>query len=374
MSSQSCQTYESLLISPNWNNQNKINLENKKKSKGMFSKLMLKLKGNKSKATSKHSGCTYTKRSNNCFNFDQQNVDDKLQKQSNGDFIYYKAVKPQQINKKKAEPTPIGDAWNFDTKSLKAVEKNSSVFYDTEKTYCDSSENCKKKRSLVVEVRYKGFELTDGEKDFVRKNLTDALKKIMKNKKSEVCSEGSICQTTVCDSATTCNNNIKPKLDAKNCKCCGHHSKSDTTLSSDFAETNSQLLTDASRLSLPKYPNYKTSLITSTCISETSVDESSKNESLVSSPFKAQNIYKKSSQETFTRKTTTRDRLKSDEPPTKDAGNLGATTKDARELLKPATKVTKELGERYVRSAFRLLEVERRLARADRTLNLLKNK
>ena len=101
MSSQSCQTYESLPISSNWNNQNKINLENKKKSKGMFSKLMLKLKGNKSKATSKHSGCTYTKRSNNCFNFDQQNVDDKLQKQSNGDFIYYKAVKPQQINKKK---------------------------------------------------------------------------------------------------------------------------------------------------------------------------------------------------------------------------------------------------------------------------------
>ena len=85
-----------------------------------------------------------------------------------------------------AEPTPIGDAWHFDTKSIKAVEKNSSVFYDTEETYCDVSESCKKKRSLVVEVCYKGFELTDGEKNFVRNNLTDALKTIMKNKKSEV--------------------------------------------------------------------------------------------------------------------------------------------------------------------------------------------
>jgi len=370
MSSQSCPTYESLPISSNWNNQNKITLENKKKSKGMFSKLMLKLKGNKSKTTSKYSSRTYTKRNKKSFNFNQQNANKKLQEQSNGDCIYYKAVNPQQINKKKAEPT--GDAWDFDTKSLKAVEKNSSVFYDTEETYCDASD--KKKRSLVVEVRYKGFELTDGEKDFVRKKFDDALKKIMKNKKSEDCSEGSICQTIVCDSTTTCNNNIKPKIDAKNCKCCGLHSKSDTTLSSDFAETNSQLLTDASCLSLPKYPKYKTSPITSTCISETSVDESSENESLVSSPFKAQNIYRKSSQETFTRKTTTRDRIESDEPPTKDATNLGITTKDARELLKPATKVTKELGERYVRSAFRLLEVERRLARADRTLNLLKNK
>jgi len=339
----------------------------------MFSKLMLKLKGNKSKATSKHSGRTYSKRNSKSFNLDQQNVDKNLHEQNNGDCIYYKAIKPQQIEKK-AEPTPIGDAWGFDSKSIKALEKNSSVCYDTEETYCDVSESCKKKRSLVVEVCYKGFELTDGEKNFVRNNLTDALKTIMKNKKSEGCYEDSIYQTIVYDSTTTRDNNIKPKLDAKNCECCGHHSKSDTTVSSDFAETNSQLLTDASHQSLQKYPKYKTSPITSTCISETSVDESTKNESFVSSPVKAQNVYKKSSQETFTRKTTTRDRIEFEKLPTEGARNLGATTKDTRELFKPTTKVTKELGKRYVRSAFRLLEVERRLARADRTLNLLKNK
>ena len=61
----------------------------------MFCKLMLKLKGNKSKATSNHSGCKYTKRNNKYFNFDRQNVDDKLPEQSNSDCIYYKAVKPQ---------------------------------------------------------------------------------------------------------------------------------------------------------------------------------------------------------------------------------------------------------------------------------------
>lgn len=60
------------------------------------------------------------------------------------------------------------------------------MFYDTEETCCDAAGSCKKKRSLVVEVRYKGFELTDGEKDFVRKNLNDALKKVMENRKSEV--------------------------------------------------------------------------------------------------------------------------------------------------------------------------------------------
>ena len=100
MSSQSCQTYESLPISPNLNKQIKINLENKKKSKGMFSKLMLKLKGNKSKATSKHSGRTYSKRNSKSFNLDQQNVDKNLHEQNNGDCIYYKAIKPQQKEKK----------------------------------------------------------------------------------------------------------------------------------------------------------------------------------------------------------------------------------------------------------------------------------
>ena len=67
----------------------------------MFCKLMLKLKGNKSKTTSKYSSRTYTKRNKKSFNINPQNADDKLQEQSNGDCIYYKAVNPQQINEKK---------------------------------------------------------------------------------------------------------------------------------------------------------------------------------------------------------------------------------------------------------------------------------
>lgn len=100
MSSRSFPTYGPFPISPNWNNQNKITFKNKKKSKGMFSKLMLKLKGGKSKTTSKHSGQTCTKRNSKSFNLNQQKVDRKLHEQNNGDCIYYKAIKPQINNKK----------------------------------------------------------------------------------------------------------------------------------------------------------------------------------------------------------------------------------------------------------------------------------
>ena len=88
-----------------------------------------------------------------------------------------------------------GDNFKFDTKSaassIKAVENNSCFFYDSEENvsddYCDDADgNREKKRSLVVEVTYKGFELTDEEKDFVKVNLTEAIKKVLEKKQSEV--------------------------------------------------------------------------------------------------------------------------------------------------------------------------------------------